>query len=228
MELIILAGGLGTRLKSSLPDLPKCMAPVAGIPFLDHLIGYFLDSGIHKFVFALGHMHQIVLDHLNTRWPDLKYEYSIEVEALGTGGAIKLAMNKIQGENNMVINGDTIFFIDFNKLLKTHLKNDALITLSLKNLANFDRYGTVEIDQNLKIAGFNEKRKCVQGLINGGVYMINKEKFEQLNLPEKFSLEKEVLENKEMIGQLYAEVYEDYFIDIGIPEDFLKANIDLA
>jgi D-glycero-alpha-D-manno-heptose 1-phosphate guanylyltransferase len=128
----------------------------------------------------------------------------------------------------MVINGDTIFFIDFNKLLKTHLKNDALITLSLKNLANFDRYGTVEIDQNLKIAGFNEKRKCVQGLINGGVYMINKEKFEQLNLPEKFSLEKEVLENKEMIGQLYAEVYEDYFIDIGIPEDFLKANIDLA
>ncbi|MBC7885271.1 MAG: nucleotidyltransferase family protein [Saprospiraceae bacterium] len=226
-EAIILAGGLGTRLKSIAPDVPKCMALVAGKPFIDHVIDYALKQGVNKFVFAAGYLHQILEDHLTDKWPHLHYYITIEDTPLGTGGAIGLACTKVNSTHFLVLNGDTLFKMDYQKLLDVHLKNNAFVTLALKQMFDFERYGTVEIDPNQKITAFNEKKRCKTGYINGGVYLINKRKFTDLNRQSNYSFEKDILENQVTTGNLYAEIFEDYFIDIGIPEDFRKANIDL-
>lgn len=226
-EAIVLAGGLGTRLRSEVPDLPKCMAPVAGRPFIDHVIDHYLDSGVHSLIFALGYMHETVLDHLATSWSSLDYKYCIEEEPLGTGGAILLASHKIEGEVFTVLNGDTLFKIDALAQLAFHKAKNAAITIAAKPMQHFDRYGTVTIDDEGLIQAFEEKKYCTSGLINGGVYTVNKDWLHRLQLAVKHSFEKDVLEAYVNSGQIYAMVCNDYFIDIGIPEDFKKANLDL-
>ncbi len=225
-EAVILAGGLGTRLKSEVPDLPKCMAPVAGRPFIDHLIQYFLHNGIDNFVFALGYKSESIINHLNDNWKDLKFKYTIEKEPLGTGGAILLASSAISGDDFFVLNGDTMFSIDTDQLLHVHQLNQAFITMALKPMKHFDRYGTVDITEDQKITGFSEKSFCEEGLINGGIYLVNKSKLLSLPLLERFSFEKDVLEIQTAQGTVYGVIFDSYFIDIGIPEDFRKANSD--
>lgn len=225
-EAVILAGGLGTRLKSEVPDLPKCMAPVAGRPFIDYLIQYFLNAGIDKFIFALGYKSESIINHLKDHWKDLKYTYTIEKEPLGTGGAILLAASAVSGDDFFVLNGDTMFSIDIDHLLEVHKDNHAFISVALKSLKHFDRYGTVDVSDDHKISGFKEKSFCEKGLINGGIYLINKPKLFALQLPERFSFEKDVLEVQTHEGTVYGVIFDSYFIDIGIPEDFKKANID--
>ncbi len=225
-EAVILAGGLGTRLQSEIPDLPKCMAPVAGKPFIDHLIRYFLDAGIDSFVFALGYKSEYIIEHLETHWQDLNYKYTIEKEPLGTGGAILLASSAIQGDDFFVLNGDTMFSIDPDVLLQLHHQHQAFITMALKPMNHFDRYGTVEITEDHRITGFREKTYCTSGLINGGIYLINKSKLWSQHLPERFSFEKDVLEIQSRQNQVFGAIFDTYFIDIGIPEDFRKANDD--
>ncbi len=225
-EAVILAGGLGTRLKSEVPDLPKCMAPVAGRPFIDHLIHFFLKAGIDTFVFALGYKSEHVISHLKDNWKDLKYNYTIETEPLGTGGAILLASTAIKGDDFFVFNGDTMFSIEPGQIIQVHQVNNAFITISLKPMKNFDRYGTVDITNDHKISGFREKSFCKEGLINGGIYLVNKTKLLSLHLPERFSFEKDVLEIQTKVGTVYGTIFDSYFIDIGIPEDFRKANSD--
>ena len=110
-EAIILAGGLGTRLRSAVPDLPKCMAPVAGKPFLSYVIDYYKKQGINRFVFSLGYMHEVILDYLNKEYADLDYSFVIEEEPLGTGGAIRFACTEAITEAPLILNGDTLFHI---------------------------------------------------------------------------------------------------------------------
>ena len=114
-QAIILAGGLGTRLRSAVPDLPKCMAPVAGKPFLYHVIRYLQEEGVDSFIFSLGYMHEVIEAFLLQNYPLLDYQISIEEEPLGTGGAIKLAMLKSTQKNILALNGDTMFRIDTDK-----------------------------------------------------------------------------------------------------------------
>lgn len=117
-EAIILAGGLGTRLRTVLNDLPKCMAPVSGKPFLHFVIGYLEQQGIERFIFSLGYKHEVIEDWLNDQYPGLHYECSIEEEPLGTGGAIKKACSLATAKNVLVLNGDTLFKVDINSLLE--------------------------------------------------------------------------------------------------------------
>ncbi|MFZ1580675.1 MAG: sugar phosphate nucleotidyltransferase, partial [Saprospiraceae bacterium] len=124
-EAVILAGGLGTRLKSAVPDLPKCMAPVAGRPFIDYVIQELLDQKVSKIIFSLGYMHEVVLQHLNEKWPDLHYEYCIESSPLGTGGAIYLASEHVQEDHFVVVNGDTLFRVDLASMYGQHLNLQA-------------------------------------------------------------------------------------------------------
>jgi D-glycero-alpha-D-manno-heptose 1-phosphate guanylyltransferase len=226
-EAIVLAGGLGTRLRSEVPDLPKCMAPVAGKPFLDHVIEHYLDAGIHRFVFALGYMHETVLDHLATRWIGLDYDYCIEEKPLGTGGAVLLASHKTKGAEFFVLNGDTLFKIDALNQLAFHKSKDGAITIAAKPMHQFDRYGTVTVNDDGSVKSFDEKKYCISGLINGGVYVVNKSWLQSLKLPIKHSFEKDVMEAYVDGGKIFAMVCDEYFIDIGIPEDFKKANLDL-
>ncbi len=168
-EAIILAGGLGTRLRSAVPDLPKCMAPVNGKPFLTYVIHHLQSQGIEHFIFSLGYKSEAIVDFLKKDFPALSYKTSIEDEPLGTGGAIKKALSVAKENNVLITNGDTLFKIDADKIEEVHCLSGVNCSLSLKPMNNFDRYGVVEIDNCGVIKSFKEKQFYESGLINGGV-----------------------------------------------------------
>lgn len=227
-EAIILAGGLGTRLKSVLPDLPKCMAPVSGKPFLFFLISYFRQRGIEKFILSLGYRHEIIEEYIHQEYGSDGFTFSVEREPLGTGGAIKLACPYAESDDVLVINGDTMFAIDVAKLSSFHHSRKADCSLSLKPMKNFDRYGVVKLNPDSSIESFHEKRSYTEGLINGGVYALNVPSMLIENLPEKFSFEKDYLELLYSRRSMFGVIQDEYFIDIGIPEDYNKAQQELT
>jgi len=226
-EAIILAGGLGTRLRSMVSDVPKCMAPVAGQPFLKHVIRYLLSQGIEKFIFSLGYKHEVIEEFLNNEFPTIHYECSIEQVPLGTGGAIYLACKRAKDNNIIVLNGDTLFKADLNKAFLFHTANNADCTLLLKPMEDVDRYGAVELDDNYAVSSFKEKQYFQTGDINAGVYILNVEQFIDKDFPEKFSFEKDYLEKYYTERKIFGVIEDRYFIDIGIPADFQKAQEEL-
>jgi len=225
-EVIILAGGLGTRLRSAVPNLPKCMAPVNGKPFIGYVIEYFKNQGVTKFIFSLGYMHEVLTEYISTTYPTLSFQFVIEEEPLGTGGAIKFACTKATEKQVFVTNGDTLFTVDISQIFKQHLESSAVCTLALKPMFNFERYGVVEIDSNERITSFKEKKHYETGLINGGLYLLDVSKFLEQTFPDKFSFEKEFLESTYQEQLMNGVVQNTYFIDIGIPEDYKKVQID--
>lgn len=227
-EAIILAGGLGTRLRSAVPDLPKCMAPVAGRPFIAFVIDALRMQGVQRFVFSLGYRHDAIEQYLQAHYPTLLYVTVIEDQPLGTGGAIKLALKACQTENVLIANGDTLFKIELKSLANLHFQMDAHCTLALKPMQHFERYGVVEMAANGLILSFKEKQFYKEGLINGGIYLLNKKAFLQKPWPAQFSFEKEYLEKFTADNHFFGSVQNGYFIDIGIPEDFTKAQTELA
>jgi len=224
-EVIILAGGLGTRLQSVVSDKPKCMATVAGKPFLKYMFDYLGKENFTHIILGLGYKSEYVLDWISTQDFTFEISYVIEEEPLGTGGAIKYASSKIKSDTFFVLNGDTYFDVDTQKMELFHLKKGADISLALKPMISFDRYGSVELDDTQRIIRFNEKQYRESGLINGGVYLLNKSIFD-MSLPLTFSFEKDILENKIDGLNIYGNVQDSYFIDIGIPSDYEKANHD--
>ncbi|MCY7421972.1 MAG: nucleotidyltransferase family protein [Chitinophagaceae bacterium] len=226
-EAIILAGGLGTRLRDAVPDLPKCMAPVNGKPFLSYVIDHLIDEGITHFIFALGYKSEHIIDFINKEYPTILHKISIEEEPLGTGGAIKLACLHAKEKSVLIANGDTLFKIDVDELASFNTLSGANCTLSLKYLENFDRYGVVEINEDCAITSFKEKALYKSGLINGGMYALNVHKFLEEELPEKFSFEKDYLEAFFANRRMFGIEQECYFIDIGIPGDYERAQKEL-
>lgn len=225
-EYIILAGGLGTRLQSVVKDAPKCMATVAGKPFLHYLLTYAETQKAKHIVLSLGYKSEVVIDWLNGNKFNLDISYIIEDEPLGTGGAIKYAFGKIKGDKSLIINGDTFFDISPGDLASFHNTHKADISIALKPMTDFDRYGSVEINTDSRIVKFNEKQFCNKGLINGGVYIVNKNIFDNLKLPKRFSFETDILEKELNDLNIYGCIQDNYFIDIGIPSDYEKANED--
>jgi D-glycero-alpha-D-manno-heptose 1-phosphate guanylyltransferase len=221
-EAIILAGGLGTRLRSAVPDLPKCMAPVAGRPFLAHVIEHWRKGGITRFIFSLGYMHEVIEAYLETL--DLSYTCVVEDQPLGTGGAIQAAALAAQTDNLLVTNGDTLFMVDAQALAQYHREKAALVTLALKPMQDFDRYGVVRVDEDGRVESFEEKKPVKEGLINGGVYILAKP---ALTGTAPFSFEKDYLEPQVENGRFFGFKSNAYFIDIGIPEDYNRAQKEL-
>jgi D-glycero-alpha-D-manno-heptose 1-phosphate guanylyltransferase len=226
-ETIILAGGLGTRLRTVVPDLPKCMAPVAGRPFLHYVISYFQKQGIEKFILSLGYKHEIIEQYILAEFCNIDFIFSVENEPLGTGGAIRLACAKVADKTVLVLNGDTFFKIELNKLSLFHHMCGADCTISLKPMKNFERYGAMRLNKDYTIASFQEKKYYEEGLINGGIYALNVKKFQGEDLPEKFSFEKDYLEALYNQRRMFGVIQDEYFIDIGIPEDYERAQREL-
>lgn len=228
-EVIILAGGLGTRLRSVVSDVPKCMAPVAGKPFLWYLLKYLSHFDVERVVLSVGYLCDTIIDWIDengNKFPFI-FDYTIEMTPLGTGGGIKLALEKCLRNDVVVLNGDTFFNVDLEELYGQHRLYPASITLALKPMEHFDRYGNVRINNNL-IVDFEEKKYCARGLINGGIYVINRSEDIFNGLPEKFSFEEDVLQPQCVKGNLYGIVQNGYFIDIGIPQDYERANTELS
>lgn len=226
-EAIILAGGLGTRLRSVVSDLPKCMAPVSGKPFLFFVIEHLLNQGVERFIFSVGYKSEPIIGYVNDRYPALNKQFSIEDEPLGTGGAVKLSCKMATEKNVLILNADTLFKVDIAELSAFHNSIGADCTLSLKPMQHFNRYGVVEMKSDHSIASFKEKQAYTSGLINGGVYALNCSSFLAEELPAVFSFEKDYLEKYFDKRKMYAVVQDEYFIDIGIPEDYKKAQTEL-
>ena len=226
MEAIVLAGGFGTRLQSVVADVPKPMAMVHNKPFLEHILLYLKDNGITRVILSVGYKYEIIEDYFKNSFAGIELDYAVEEEPLGTGGAILNALSSARQDNVFIINGDTFFNVDLKKLLSKHLSYQSDLTLSLKPMQNFDRYGCVEVDASHKVSSFKEKEFVVQGHINGGIYILNKKILQSLALPKVFSFEEFMQKNMNDIN-IYADIIDHYFIDIGIPEDYKKAQNEL-
>ena len=226
-EAIILAGGKGTRLNTVVSDVPKVMAPVNGRPFLEFLLDYLSDYVIEHVVIAVSHLKDEIITHFGSQYKDIRIDYSIEDEPLGTGGAVKKAFDLIEGPRAFVLNGDTMFRLDMVRHFDFHSIRKTNFSITLREVEDVSRYGAVELDDDKKIIAFHEKGdKRGKGLINGGAYLIHRRFFEKNTFPDTFSLEKDCLEKLVPTGQFYGLVCRQYFIDIGIPEDYEKAQDD--
>lgn len=216
MEAIVLAGGFGTRLKEVVSDVPKPMAPVNGKPFLEYLIKDLGEKGIRHIILAVGYKKEIIKEYFKNRYENIEITYSEELTPLGTGGAIKKALKLAKEADIFIVNGDTFFDIDLKRMKEFHIENKSTLTVAVKEMENFDRYGSLVIKEN-RIIEFEEKKKKAKGKINGGIYLIKKDLLNRIE-KEKFSFEKEILEDKKI--EKYSYESKGYFIDIGIPEDY--------
>lgn len=227
LEAIVLAGGLGTRLKDVIQDIPKPMAPIGNQPFLDFILNRLLQQGLRKTILSVGYRHEVIFGHFGVNYGTMQLDYFIEKEPMGTGGGILGACKMLSQEHVVVMNGDTLFDVDIVKLMDAHIKSGADLSCALKPMQDFDRYGTVDIDANGRITAFNEKMPREAGLINGGVYILNRSLLLDAELPDKFSFEKEILEGWLHQKKFMGFVSDGYFIDIGIPSDYALAQQEL-
>jgi len=221
-EAIILAGGMGTRLQSVVNNVPKPMADINGRPFLEFLLTYLADQGIKRIVLSVGYMHEVITTYFGSTFLGMNLCYAIEKEPLGTGGALINSLSLISSEDVVVLNGDSFFPINLDDLYTFHDSKDSSFSIALKHMDDASRYGRVEIDNNGCIVGFTEKKEGVQGAINAGIYLIKASYLTSCKAPEKFSIEKEFMETCYGNGRFYGKVFDSFFIDIGVPEDYLE------
>lgn len=219
MEAIILAGGFGTRLRTVVQDVPKPMAPVCGKPFLEYILKYLKKNGVKRAILAVGYLHEVIEEYFKDSFDGIELVYSLEDYPLGTGGCIKKALSLAKEDDIYIINGDTFFDVDLKKM-------EGDIQIACKYLENFSRYGKILINEEGIIESFEEKKENQTGYINGGIYKFKKSIFDGYDLEEKFSLEIDFFQKYMNKLNIKAYLSNDYFIDIGIPEDYLKANED--
>jgi D-glycero-alpha-D-manno-heptose 1-phosphate guanylyltransferase len=223
VEVIILAGGKGTRLLGIISDVPKPMAPVNDKPFLFYLFQWLKEFPVEKVILSIGYKSESIIKYFGNSFSGISIEYVIEEKPLGTGGAVSYSLQKTTTADTLIINGDTYFTIDLNKFFSFHSENKHLYSVALKRMQNFSRYGSVELKHDT-IVRFNEKKFCSDGLINGGIYVINRKYFESKQIEGTFSLETEILEKEALSSQIKGLVFDDLFIDIGIPDDYNLAQ----
>lgn len=227
-EAIILAGGFGTRLQSVVKELPKPMAPVNGRPFLTYILDYLIDYNYSKVVLSVGYLHEKIEDYFGPQYKSLQISYAVENEPLGTGGAIFYALSQCTSENVLILNGDTLFKADLDALQAFHGQHQSALSIILRQVPDTSRYGSVQTDENQRITSFTEKNNSSgTGMINGGIYLINNNFAQKLPLPKKFSFEKDLMEKLYKQEQFFAMPSDGYFIDIGIPEDYARAQKEL-
>lgn len=228
-ELLILAGGLGTRLRQVVCDVPKPMAPINGVPFLDYLLAHWRNQGIRRFILSVGYMADSIRAHFGTRYHDCTIDYAFESTPLGTGGAIRNAIinGACSGENLVIANGDTWFPVQLSILAADAIRTGKPVTVAVKRIANNDRYGGVELDEAGLVRRFAAgKQALANKVINGGTYLIHRDYLAD-HMRDKlgpFSFERNILENLAVAGLLAASMQDVQFLDIGIPEDYLRAG----
>jgi len=224
MQAVILAGGLGTRLRSVVDDRPKAMALVAGKPFIEYLILFLRNRGVTEILLCIGHMGNVIREFCcdGREW-GVHIGYSQEVTPMGTAGAIKHAAPQIEGHDFLAVNGDSILDVDLRMLRDSHLGRDALATLALARTDAPERYGVVELSEKGEVLAFIEKGQSRgPAWINGGTYVFNKRVLELIPSGNS-SLERDLLPT--LIGKgLYGSPADGFFIDIGVPGDYARLN----
>jgi len=227
MEAIILAGGLGTRLASRLNGIPKPMASVAGRPFLDILLNQLSQVDCMRVLLSVGHLHNVIRDHFGDSYRGMRLDYVIERDALGTGGAIRAALNQASDDTVLVLNGDTFLQVNYLEMLKFHEAEMSRLTIAITHQADIGRYGEVVVTGK-RITGFHEKSSLGPGWVNAGVYAIQRAIEWPKDLSERFSFERDFLHRELTALSPAAYKVNGLFLDIGIPEDLDRAQKDLA
>jgi D-glycero-alpha-D-manno-heptose 1-phosphate guanylyltransferase len=227
IEAIILAGGLGTRLAARLDGVPKPMAPIAGRPFLAILLARLQQSGCARVLLSVGHLHQTIRHHFGASFHGMTLDYIVEDAPLGTGGALRAALQQAREDSVLVLNGDTFLQLDYAALLAFHAQSGAALTMSITHQENIARYGGV-IAKNGRVIGFEEKGRTGPGQINAGVYALNRNLPWPASLPEKFSFESDFLAPQIANIPVAAYPVDGFFLDIGVPEDLDRAQTALA
>lgn len=224
MQVLILAGGLGTRLRKIAKNIPKVMVNIKGKPFLEYLILQLKDYNLNDIILCTGYLKEKIESYFgNGNHLGVNIVYSEEPKPLGTGGAINFAEDFILEDNFLVMNGDSFFNIDLEELISHHLNKKALATMALAELIETRRFGSIKIDKNGIIKSFKEKeQKANSNLINGGIYVLNKEIFKYIPKNKLVSLEKEIFPKFVNSNRFYGISFNNYFIDIGIPEDYRR------
>mgnify|MGYP002725604337 FL=1 len=229
MKAIVLAGGLGTRIQGAISqDIPKPMAPVHGKPFLEYLLKYLSQNGMTHIILSVGHKYQKIRDYFGSYFYGMEIAYSVEKDPLGTGGAIKFALDSISDSERhvLVLNGDTYFPVKIRKFIDHHVQVGSDISLALNRIDDQSRYGSIELDQNNRIRAFIEKGGVGSGLINGGIYILHQNFFSKTDVPGAFSFEEYLSDNVDAL-HISGMQFDDYFIDMGVPEDYEKIQNEL-
>lgn len=227
MKAIILAGGFGTRLRSVLIDLPKPMAPIQDKPFLAYLLKYLQQQGVTSVTMAVHYLREKIQAYFQSHYANIEITYAVETEPLGTGGAIFQALSSQQTpEPIFVLNGDTFVKLDYQAMYRVHQQNNASITMALRKTDDCSRYGKILTDGD-RITQFKEKSEQGPGFINAGVYLISPDLFSRFTLAKQFSFEKDFLFPYLPLLRARAFIADDYFIDIGVPEDYARAQTEL-
>lgn len=227
-EAIVLAGGLGTRLRSVVSEVPKPMAPVAGRPFLAYLLDRLVAQRYDHVVLATGYLHTRIEQYFGNCYRSLAVTYSQEEQPMGTGGAIRMALTHCRETSVTVLNGDTLFDISMDELYRQHQGRDAVLTIALRRVEDVSRYGAVAVDADGRIRSFVEKGKVSgSGWINGGIYILDSTLLNGWAVGMPFSFERDVMQAQYGDRAFYAQPSDAYFIDIGVPDDYRRAQREL-
>ena len=222
-EAIVLVGGLGTRLRDVVSEVPKPLAPVAGRPFLAWVLDNLRDHGIRHVVLAAGYMADKVEQCAGRDWHGMAIDYSIETEALGTGGAIAQARQALRGEAAHVLNGDTFLRYRPAALERATRDAGAQMGVALAEVPDLARYGAVELE-GPRVSAFLEKGRTGPGWINAGCYFLSEAALEALPATGNYSFETRVLAPMTAAGKVAGFTDTQGFIDIGVPEDYRRAQ----
>lgn len=226
MEAIVLAGGLGTRLRPLVSNAPKSMALINKKPFLEILLSNLSRNGFRTVILSLGFMSEKIIKHFGSRFNNLNIIYSVESFPLGTGGATRLAIDQIKSDHTFILNGDTFVDVDFTKANDQWIETRRPIVI-VKNVPDASRYGCLKIEGKL-VTSLIEKTVTGPGIINAGCYILGKRDLDIFKMNTAFSLEMDFLMPAVSEKRLDAFITQGHFIDIGIPEDYLRAQRELG
>lgn len=226
MEAIVLAGGTGTRLRDVVPDLPKPMAPVAGRPFLEILLIRLAQKGFRRVVLSVGYLAEKIVAHFGDRFFGMELVYALERTPLGTGGAVRLALTFCEKEHVFVFNGDTYLELEVGRVEARWQAHHRPIIVA-RGVPDTARFGRLEVCKG-NVQSFSETPRSGPGLINAGCYVLPLDALESFPVGHVFSLEKDYLIAAVRRGLFDCFVTHGRFIDIGVPEEYLRAQQELA
>lgn len=228
MRAVVLAGGQGTRLRSVIDDIPKPMAPVNGRPFLAHLLDRLERQGVDRVVLSVGFRKEAIMAAFGNHYRGIAIEYAVETEPLGTGGGLRQALAMVGGFPAFGLNGDTILELDYRAMLRAHEAAKPPLTIALRRVPDAARYGRAKVEAG-RLVGFAARGEGEgPGLINGGVYLFAENVLDDPSLPASFSFERDFLEARAATIKPLAFETDGYFIDIGVPDDYARAQRELA
>lgn len=224
MDVLILCGGLGTRLRPLVPDRPKGLAEIDGKPFLEHLITYIAGAGFRSFILCIGHQGEQIREYFRKdRLPDLKISFSEESAPLGTAGALKNARGFIESNPFMAVNGDTFIEVDFRKLIAFHFSKNALLTMAVSKACESNDTGAVVLSDDEMVSSYKERGKAEESFVNMGIYIMGKEILDRIPGKKAYSLECDLF--PKMAGKgFFGFDAKTQILDIGTPERYKRAN----